>query len=157
MNMTPSISAASVFPHADVLQAGPAGPGNPAAARGSAPISGSSECQTCRNRKYVDRSGDSTVSFQSPTKVATGSAYTMVRAHEQEHVAHEQAAAREEGLTVVSQTVSIHTAICPECGRSYVSGGTTTTSTRQDSRARRYDPSAKAATGRSGGTVDLRV
>lgn len=157
MNIAPSISAASVNLRAESLQAEPSGIGNPTTARKSAPVVGSSECQTCSNRKYVDRSGDSTVSFQSPTKVAPGSAYTMVRAHEQEHVTHEQATAREEGLKVVSQTVSMQTAMCPECGRTYVSGGTTTTSTRQDDRAQRYGPSAKAATGRSGGTVDLRV
>ena len=35
-------------------------------------------------------------------------------------------AAKDNGK-VVSASVSIHTGVCPECGRSYVSGGTTHT------------------------------
>ena len=35
--------------------------------------------------------------------------------------------AAEDGGKVLSCNVSIHTAICPECGRVYVSGGTTST------------------------------
>ena len=31
---------------------------------------------------------------------------------------------------MVSQSVTYHTAICPECGKSYVSGGTTRTATK---------------------------
>ena len=34
-----------------------------------------------------------------------------------------------EGRAVISQTVTIHTGICPECGSVYVSGGTTRTTT----------------------------
>ena len=45
-------------------------------------------CQTCANRRYVDRSNDSSVSFQTPTKLAPGEAALAVMAHEQEHVAH---------------------------------------------------------------------
>ena len=33
---------------------------------------------------------------------------------------------------MVSQSVTYHTAICPECGRAYVSGGTTRTVTAAD-------------------------
>jgi len=36
-----------------------------------------------------------------------------------------------EGREVVFQSVQIHTAICPECGRVYVSGGKTTTVTAE--------------------------
>lgn len=42
----------------------------------------------------------------------------------------EQGKAWRDGRQVVYQTVQIHTAICPECGRTYVSGGKTTTVTR---------------------------
>ena len=35
------------------------------------------------------------------------------------------------GREVVFQTVTIHNAICPECGRIYVSGGTTRTVTKE--------------------------
>jgi ribosomal protein L32 len=46
-----------------------------------------------------------------------------------EHVVREQAKAQREGRRVINQSVSIHTAICPECGKTYVSGGTTRTTT----------------------------
>ena len=55
-----------------------------------------------------------------------------VRGHEQQHVSREQAKAEREGRKVISQSVSIHTAVCPECGRVYVSGGTTRTVTAKD-------------------------
>lgn len=90
------------------------------------------ECETCSNRKYVDVSSDATVSFQTPTRMSPGTAESMVRAHEQEHVTNEQARAAEEGNRVVAQNVAIRYSICPECGRSYVAGGTTTTVTKQD-------------------------
>ncbi len=50
-------------------------------------------------------------------------------AHEQEHVRNEQANARQEGRRVVAQSVRLFTATCPECGRTYVSGGETRTTT----------------------------
>lgn len=114
------------------------------------------ECQTCRNRKYVDRSNDATVSFQSPTRVAPGGAETAVRAHEQEHVSNEQQKAEEEGRKVVSQTVSIQYGICTECGRSYVAGGTTTTVTRAESQPGAFLDGLSPA-GPPGGSVDLKV
>ena len=49
-----------------------------------------------------------------------------------EHVYREQAKADREGRKVVSQSVTMHTEICPECGKSYVSGGTTRTVTKAD-------------------------
>ena len=88
------------------------------------------ECQTCKNRRYQDGSDDSGVSFQTPTKVAPQAAGAAVRSHEQEHVSRNQAKAEREGREIVSQTVTIHTGICPECGRVYVSGGTTRTVTK---------------------------
>jgi hypothetical protein len=84
------------------------------------------ECRTCAERKYKDVSNDSSVSFQAPTSVAPGQEAAAVAAHEQEHVAHNAARADQAGM-VATSTVAIHTAVCPECGRSYVSGGTTTT------------------------------
>lgn len=88
------------------------------------------ECQTCKKRKYQDGSDDPGVSFKTPTNVAPEQAASAVRGHEQEHVAREQAKAQREDREVVSQSVTYHTAICPECGKVYVSGGTTRTSTR---------------------------
>lgn len=90
------------------------------------------ECQTCKERKYQDGSDDSSVSYQTPTHIDADAAPAAVRGHEMEHVAHEQARAEKEGRRVVSQTVTMHTDICPECGRVYVSGGTTRTVTKAD-------------------------
>lgn len=91
------------------------------------------ECQTCKNRKYQDGSDDSGVSFQTPTKVDPKAAASAVRSHEQEHVSRNRSKAEREGREIVSQTVTIHTGICPECGKVYVSGGTTRTTTRDAS------------------------
>ncbi len=90
------------------------------------------ECQTCKERKYQDGSADSSVSYQTPTHIDADYAPAAVRGHELEHVAHEQAKAQREDRKVVSQTVTLHTDICPECGRVYVSGGTTRTVTKAD-------------------------
>lgn len=86
----------------------------------------SEECQTCKNRKYQDGS-DEMVSFKSPQHVSPESAASAVRAHEQEHVSNAYKKAAQDNGKVVSASVSIHTAVCPECGRTYVSGGTTHT------------------------------
>lgn len=88
------------------------------------------KCETCEKRKYQDGSDDSTVSFQTPTRIAPRQVASAVRGHEMEHVLHEQAKAKKEGRRVVSQSVTMHTAICPECGKVYISGGTTRTTTK---------------------------
>ncbi|MDR1572402.1 MAG: hypothetical protein LBS32_07750 [Clostridiales Family XIII bacterium] len=88
------------------------------------------ECQTCKNRKYKDVSDDPSVSFQTPTKLSPGEAEGAVRAHERQHVSHERSEAERESREVVSQNVVIHYAVCPECGKVYIAGGTTTTVTR---------------------------
>ena len=87
------------------------------------------ECQTCKERKYQDGSDDPGVSFKTAQHIAPEMAASEVRGHEMEHVAREQASAAREGREVVSQSVTYHTAICPECGKAYVSGGTTRTTT----------------------------
>ena len=87
------------------------------------------ECQTCEKRKYQDGSDDMGVSFQTPTNIAPEQAASAVRGHENEHVVQERAKADREDRRVVSQSVTLHTDICPECGKAYVSGGTTRTVT----------------------------
>ena len=67
------------------------------------------------------------VSFKSATHISPESAAAAVRAHEQEHVSNAYKKAAADNGKVISATVSIHTAVCPECGRTYVSGGTTHT------------------------------
>jgi hypothetical protein len=95
-------------------------------------ISQPKECETCKKRKYQDQSNDPTVSFQTPESISPTFAFSVVSAHESEHVRNEQINAKMEGRKVVSQTVSIHIAFCPECGKMYVSGGTTRTVTKAD-------------------------
>lgn len=96
------------------------------------------ECETCEKRKYQDGSDDMGVSFKTPTNVKPEQAASAVRGHEMEHVVREQAKAKREGREVVSQSVTMHTGICPECGKSYVSGGTTHTVTRAASQQEDY-------------------
>ncbi len=87
------------------------------------------KCETCEKRKYQDGSDDMGVSFQTPTHIAPENAAARVRGHEQEHVVREQAKAEREGREVISQSVTLKTSVCPECGKVYVSGGNTRTTT----------------------------
>ena len=86
-------------------------------------------CETCEKRKYQDGSDDMGVSFQTPTRVDPDMAAAAVRGHENEHVVREQAKAEREDRRVVSQSVTLHSDICPECGKVYISGGETRTTT----------------------------
>lgn len=99
------------------------------------------ECQTCKERKYQDGSNDPGVSFKTASHIAPEIAGAAVRGHEMEHVVREQAKAQREGRRVINQSVSIHTAICPECGKTYVSGGTTRTTTAAE--PERVEPQQK--------------
>lgn len=83
-------------------------------------------CKTCAERKYQDGSDDMGVSFKAPTSVSPGAAAGAVRSHEQEHVARAQSEGREKNMNVQSSVI-IHTSICPECKKVYVSGGVTST------------------------------
>lgn len=104
----------------------------------------SQECQTCKNRKYKDGS-DEMVSFKSPAHIAPEGAASAVRAHEQEHVTNAYSKAATGNGKVISATVAIHTSICPECGRSYVSGGTTNTQIKYYNEDNPYQKDLKAA------------
>ena len=86
-------------------------------------------CQTCAERKYQDGSDDPGVSFKAPAHIDSSVATAVVRGHEMEHVVREQAKADREDREVVSQSVTLHNSICPECGKIYTSGGTTRTVT----------------------------
>ena len=86
-------------------------------------LKGTTMCKTCESRVYVDGSDDPSVSFQTPTRINPEAALSAVSAHEGEHVANEQIKASREGNRIINQSVSIHTSICSECGRTYVSGG----------------------------------
>lgn len=111
------------------------------------------ECSTCKNRRYVDVSDDSGVSFQTPTRLSPAQAGVMVRAHENEHVSREQRKAKENGMKVVSQSVQIKTDICPECGKVYTSGGVTRTKTMTDT-SKKYSVGMFDDTRASGKNLD---
>ncbi|MDR0804351.1 MAG: hypothetical protein LBN42_01020 [Oscillospiraceae bacterium] len=96
---------------------------------GESAKAGTAECETCANRQYQDGSDDASVSFKNAAKIAPEAVASTVRGHEYEHVRHEQQNAKQDDRKILSQTVSIHTAVCPECGKSYVSGGETRTIT----------------------------
>lgn len=96
------------------------------------------ECQTCKERKYQDGSNESNVSFQTAQHVSPGAAASAVRAHEGQHVSNAYKKAAEDGGKVLQASVAIHTSICPECGRTYVSGGTTTTKIRYSNEENPY-------------------
>ena len=85
------------------------------------------ECETCKNRKYQDGSDEGNVSFKTASHVSPESAGARVRAHEGEHVSNAYKKAAQKNGKVVNASVSIHTSVCPECGRTYVSGGVTNT------------------------------
>jgi len=85
-----------------------------------------SECETCKNRKYQDGS-DEMVSFKAAAHISPESSAATVRGHEQEHVSNAYNKAAQNNGKVINASVSLKTAICPECGRSYVAGGTTRT------------------------------
>ena len=85
------------------------------------------------------------VSFKSATHLSPGAAASAVRAHEQEHVSNAYKKAATDNGKVINASVSIHTAICPECGRSYVSGGTTNTQIKYYNEDNPYQKELKAA------------
>ena len=101
-------------------------------------------CQTCKQRKYQDGS-DENVSFKSPTHISPNSAGAAVRAHEGEHVSNAYSKAAKDGGKVMQASVAIHTAVCPECGRTYVSGGTTTTRIKYSNEDNPYVKNMKKA------------
>ncbi|MBQ9140775.1 MAG: hypothetical protein IJX63_03165 [Lachnospiraceae bacterium] len=84
------------------------------------------ECQTCKERKYQDGS-DEMVSFKAAAHISPEDSASKVRAHEQEHVSNAYKKAAQMDGKVLQASVRLQTAVCPECGRSYVAGGTTST------------------------------
>ncbi|MCR5688529.1 MAG: hypothetical protein K6G58_10970 [Lachnospiraceae bacterium] len=114
------------------------------------------ECQTCKERKYQDGS-DENVSFKSAQHISPEAAASRVHAHEQEHVTNAYSKAAKDGGKVINASVSIHTAVCPECGRTYVSGGTTHTMIKYNNEKNPYQQNRKAndAMGLRGQNIDI--
>lgn len=150
-----SISAAGRTPQTE-MDPGSADPGRPAYLGDEQKIGASRrnfdsyECQTCKNRKYQDGSNDPGVSFKTPTRLSPESAPSAVRSHEYEHVSHARTQALQEDKEIVSQSVTYHTAVCPECGRNYISGGTTRTVFKNNIEEQSTEPE-------KGKYIDLRV
>lgn len=101
------------------------------------------ECETCKRRKYQDGS-DEMVSFKTAQHISPESAAARVRAHEQEHVSNAYTEAARNNGKVLRASVAIHTAVCPECGRTYVSGGVTSTSIKYNNEQNPYEKNKKA-------------
>lgn len=101
------------------------------------------ECQTCKNRKYQDGSNEN-VSFKSAQHISPESAASAVRAHESEHVANAFDKASQKNGQVINASVSIHTSVCPECGRTYISGGVTNTTIKYPNESNPYQQQRKA-------------
>lgn len=125
--------------------------------RASAP----SECETCKNRKYQDGS-DENVSFKAAAHISPEASAARVRGHEQEHVSNAyKKAAQMKDAKVLQASVSLKTAICPECGRSYVAGGVTSTRIKysKDADTNPYAKDRKAIQGDAlkGQNLDLAV
>lgn len=112
-----------IIPIANVGQVTPVNTDNTVASSGKVnPV----ECETCKNRRYQDGS-DEMVSFKTPGKISPEESFAKVSAHEQEHVTNAIAEGSKPGKELISANVSLKTAMCPECGRAYVAGGTTRT------------------------------
>ena len=116
------------------------------------------QCQTCKNRKYQDGS-DEMVSFKSAAHISPEASASRVRAHEQEHVSNAFRDAAKNNGKVIAANVSLKTSICPECGRSYVAGGTTATKIQYSNEDNPYMKNRKALDALSflGGNLDLAV
>lgn len=102
------------------------------------------ECETCKNRKYQDGSNEM-VSFKSASHISPEAAPARVRGHEQEHVSNAFKKAAEGDGKVLQASVKLTTAVCPECGRTYVSGGLTTTKIMYKNEDNPYQKNRKAA------------
>ncbi len=115
-------------------------------------------CETCKNRKYKDGS-DEMVSFKSAAHISPGASASRVMAHEMEHVANAYTKAEKGNGKVLQASVTLHTAICPECGRAYVSGGETRTAIKYSDESNPYQKNLKSmqADAFRGANIDLAV
>lgn len=108
--------------------------------------SASKECETCKTRKYVDGSNEGNVSFKAPGHISPSVSGSVVMSHEQEHVSNAKKEGSKEGNQLISATVSLKVAICPECGKSYVAGGETKTTIKY-SESNPYESARKTIEG----------
>lgn len=98
------------------------------------------------------------VSFKTPGRISAEESYAKVMAHEQEHVSNAIAEGSKPDKQLLSATVTLRMSVCPECGRSYVSGGSTNTVMRtynSDPYSQNFKSMEKEAF--SGNFVDMSV
>lgn len=121
-------------------------------------VKGTTGCETCENRKYVDGSNESDVSFKTPGVIKPEESYAKVSAHERQHVSNAIAKGKEPGAKLISASVSLQMSTCPECGRKYVAGGLTKTQIKYEE-SNPYDNSRKIVEGSflAGNNVDAKV
>lgn len=131
---------------------------NESTQRAPGKLSSPAECETCKNRKYQDGS-DEMVSFKSAQHISPESAAARVRGHEAEHVSNAYKDAAQHNGKVLQASVSLKTAVCPECGRTYVSGGVTATKIKYTNEENPYQQARKSIDkqGLVGNNVDLAV
>ena len=131
--------------------------GNEREIESSGNIKKSEECQTCKNRKYKDGS-DEMVSFKSAAHISPEAAASRVRAHEMEHVSNAYSKASQNNGKVLQASVSLKTAVCPECGRVYVCGGVTNTRISYSDEEQPYQKQLKAfqEDALKGSSIDVR-
>ena len=103
------------------------------------------ECQTCKERKYQDGSDEANVSFKAAAHVSPSAAGAAVRAHEQQHVSNAYKKASQNNGKVLACNVTLKTAVCPECGRSYVAGGGTSTQIKYYNEENPYQKDLKSS------------
>ena len=96
-----------------------------------------------RRGKVQDGSDEGNVSFKAAAHVSPQAAGAAVRAHEGQHVSNAYKKAAQDGGKVLQASVAIHTSVCPECGRTYVSGGTTTTKIKYSNEDNPYTKNLK--------------
>ena len=104
------------------------------------------ECQTCKERKYMDQSNEGDVSFPAHTLTARGQAPALVMDHAGFLGLNGVAEAQKQNKRLVSVSVSLKTGVCPECGKTYIAGGTTRTK-MLTYRENPYDQGRKAVEG----------
>ncbi|MBE5905381.1 MAG: hypothetical protein E7277_01125 [Lachnospiraceae bacterium] len=155
MNVSGMSPFANVNPYEKTFEAGKVG-------RTDAIGQNQGECQTCKNRKYVDGSNEMDVSFKAPAHISPESSYGKVMAHEQMHVANARAEGAKEGQELVSANVTLKMERCPECGRMYTAGGLTTTVIRKSQPVYNdnpYDDARKIVDGKmlAGQKIDAEV
>ena len=116
-------------------------------------VEGAEECETCANRTYVDGSNESDVSFKTPGHISPEASAAVVSAHEYEHVRNAMQEDAKPDAELVSVSVSLKTAVCPECGTTYVAGGKTRTLMRHGEELNPYEKQQNAYNDFAGGNV----